>query len=428
MDAQISPGKPPPVKAPPSPPGRGQAGHRRGKPVNRRKAVVNGVLAAVLLATCGYGYLALSDDGEPAAQTRTGTVSRGTLLATVSASGSVTGAKTADLSFGTSGTVESIDVKAGETVSKGQVLATLDDTAARDSVRSAKASLDAAAEGDTSTASGYSTYVSAKAQYNDALRQFAGTTMKAPYAGTITVVNGTVGGPSGGSSGTTGTTGSAGSSSGQPGGGGSGGTGGSGGSGSSGGSSSSGSGSGFMTIADTSHLEVGASFTEADITKIKKGRPATITFDALPGVTASGAVTAIDQTSTTENNVVRYGVRIALTERPDGVRLGQTSQVQVTTGKAENVLYVPAAAVRTAGGRSTVTVVANGTQTVKTVQTGLTGDQGTEITSGLAEGESVLITTTTGSSGQNGRFPGGGFPGGGPGGARLGGGGGGGRP
>ncbi|MFD0852237.1 efflux RND transporter periplasmic adaptor subunit, partial [Actinomadura adrarensis] len=154
-----------------------------------------------------------------------------------------------------------------------------------------------------------------------------------------------------------------------------------------------------MTIADTDRLEITASFTEADITKIKKSAPATVTFDALAGESASGKVTSIDQTPTTENNVTRYGVHVSLTDTPDGIRLGQTSQVQVTVGQAENVLYVPSAAVRTAGGRSTVTVVQNGAQVTKVVQTGLSGDQGTEIKSGLTEGESVVITTTTGTGG-----------------------------
>ncbi|SEG69413.1 membrane fusion protein, macrolide-specific efflux system [Thermomonospora echinospora] len=377
---------------------------------------MNGALTAVLLAAAALSYTALTGDGEQAAPARTATVSRGTLLASVSASGSVTSARTADLSFGTSGTVESIRVKVGDKVTKGQVLATLDDEAAQEAVTSAKAALDAAAEGDTATASGYSTYVSAKAEYNDALRQLSGTTMKAPFSGTITALNGTVGGPSGGS----GSSGSSTSGGGQGGAGGGGSSSGSAGSGSGSGSST---GSGFLTIAATSRLEMTASFTEADIVKIKKGRPATVTFDALPDVTASGKVASIDQTSTTTDNVVQYGVRISLADPPSGLRLGQTGKVTVVTGQADDVLYVPAAAVRTAGGRSTVTVVQNGQRTTTVVETGLSGDQGVEIRSGLSEGTTVLLNTTTTGGGSGGRpqfgggmgggLPGGGMPGGG---------------
>ena len=136
----------------------------------------------------------------------------------------------------------------------------------------------------------------------------------------------------------------------------------------------------------------------------------------------SGKVTAIDQTSTTSNNVVQYGVTVSLTDPPSGLRIGATATVRVTTANAENVLYVPTAAVRTAGGQSTVTVLDGGKQVPKRVQVGVQGDQGTEIKSGLNEGDQVVIASLTGTGG--GGFPTGRLPGvggGGLGGARTGG-------
>jgi macrolide-specific efflux system membrane fusion protein len=163
---------------------------------------------------------------------------------------------------------------------------------------------------------------------------------------------------------------------------------------------------------------VQGNFTEADTTRLKLGQPATVTFDALPGITGSGKITAIDQSSTTSNNVVEYGVTVSLTRPPAGIRLGQTATAQVIVSKADNVLYVPAAAVQTIGGVSQVTVVQNGKQIVKTVQIGVKGDQGTEITSGLNLGDKVVLTAAAGSgSGLQFRIPGGGGLGGGLGGA-----------
>jgi macrolide-specific efflux system membrane fusion protein len=131
---------------------------------------------------------------------------------------------------------------------------------------------------------------------------------------------------------------------------------------------------------------------------------------------------------TTTSNVVQYGVTVALTTRPSSVRIGQTATVVVSTGSKSNVLYVPSAAVKTAGGQSTVTVLQNGKSVVKTVQIGLVGDSGTEIKSGLSEGDQVVIAIATpGSTGTTVRIPGGGPGGGGgiPGGGGPGGGGGG---
>jgi multidrug efflux pump subunit AcrA (membrane-fusion protein) len=163
-------------------------------------------------------------------------------------------------------------------------------------------------------------------------------------------------------------------------------------------------------------LQVVGAFTEADTTKLKIGQQATVSFSALTGTTAAGKVTSIDMAPTTNNNVVQYGITVTLTSRPAGVRIGQTATVQVIISKADNVLYVPTAAVRTAGGQSTVTVMRNGEQVVKTVQIGVQGDQGTEVKSGLSYGEQVVLNNSTGTTGGGG-FPGGGFPGGGFGGA-----------
>lgn len=370
--------------------------------LRRRRLLINGALAVLLVAGVCIAYFSLHDDAGASSPGRIVRVSRGTVVSSVSASGSVTSANSRDLGFGASGTVDSIKVQVGDKVKKGQLLATLDDASAQDQLKSAKAALDAAESGDTSTPSGYSSYVQAKTSYDSAKRSLDGTELRAPFSGTVVAVNGSVGGSSSGSS-SSGSSGSTGSS-------GTGGTGGGGASSSSSSSSaSSSSGGGFITLADTGKLQVKGAFTESDVAKVRKGQQATVTFDAMQGTRATGKVSQIDQTSTTSNNVVQYGVTVSLTDPPAGLRIGATATVQVITASAQNVLYVPTAAVRTAGGQSTVTVLSDGKQVPKRVQTGVEGDQGTEITSGLNEGDQVVIASTSGGTG--GGFPTGRFPG-----------------
>ncbi|WP_248960736.1 efflux RND transporter periplasmic adaptor subunit [Sphaerisporangium perillae] len=387
----------------------------------RRALIVNGALGVLLLGGAGVAYASLNGGSSAEVAPSTTPVTRGTVLSSISASGAVESARTRSLGFSTSGTVEKIYVESGDKVTKGQLLARIDDTAAQESLDAATAGLTAAQDGDTSTASGYSQYVQARNSYRDAKRTLDGTVIKAPFSGTITAVNGTVGGSSSGSgtssasSGSSGSAGSSGSSAA------------SGGSGSSS-SGSSGSSSGFIEIADTKRLQVVGNFTESDVTKLKAGQTATVTFDALPGVTASGKVTLIDPVAQTSNNVVQYAATVSLTDVPKAVRLGQTTSVQVIVAKADDVLTVPTSAVRTAGGQNTVTVLVNGKQVAKTVEIGVKGDSTTEIKSGVQEGDQVVRTTAAGTgTGTQGGFPGGGFPGGGGGGGiRIGGGGGGG--
>lgn len=402
--------------------------------LRRRRLLTNGVLAILLVAGICVAYFSLHDDAGASSPGRIARVSRGTIVSSVSASGSVASTNSRDLGFGTSGTVDSIKVQVGDKVKEGQLLATLDDASAQDQLKSAQAALAAAESGDTTTPSGYSSYVQAKTSYDSARRALDGTELKAPFSGTVVAVNGSVGGSSSGSSSSS--SGNSSSSSNSSGVGSSGGAGGGNGgapsssSGASSSNASSAGGGGFITLADTGKLQVKGNFTESDVAKVKKGQQATVTFDAMQGSHATGKVTGIDQTSTTSNNVVQYGVTVSLTDPPAGLRIGATATVQVITASAQNVLYVPTAAVRTAGGQSTVTVLSGGKQVPRRVQIGVQGDQGTEITSGLNEGDQVVIASTSGGTGGGGfpagRFPGlggGGVGGGGRGAVRIGGGG-----
>ena len=328
-------------------------------------------------------------------------VSRGAVVATVSASGSVQSGNTASADFATAGTIASISVKVGDAVTKGQVLATVDPTSANAQLTTANANLNAAkasltranSSGDDATiAQAQAQVTTAQAAVNDASRAVTGTTLTAPMAGTVTAINGSVGAASGGGSG--------------------------GGSGS-GSASSSSSSSGFIQLADLTVMQVSANFAEADATRLKVGQTTTVSWAALTGATATGKVATIAPTATTSNNVNSYAVILSLDSVPTGVRIGQTVTAKVTVDQASNVLRLPNAAVRSVGNRHQVTVeTATNATEVRFVEVGVEGDTFTEITSGVAEGDQVVIvTTTTGTTTGTGGLGGfGGFGGGGAGG------------
>jgi macrolide-specific efflux system membrane fusion protein len=388
--------------------------------MSARALMTNGALAALVLggAVLAYSQLGTRQAAGEAA-VRTVTASRGSVVASVSASGAVQSARSRALAFGTTGTVEKIHVKVGDKVDKGDILAELDDDAAQESLSAAKATYDSALADGTDTAQLYAAYVKARNDYREAQRTVAATVLKAPFAGTITAVNGSVGGSGGGSGQSSAQ--STGQSAGQTGGQSAGQTGGQS-AGQSTGQTQNGGGSGFIELADTGRLQVVGSFTESDVGKLKRGRSATVTFDALPGLTATGEITQIEPVASTSNNVVQYPVTVTFTEVPDQVRLGQTATVEVVVGRADNVITVPSTAVSTGGGQATVTVLRDGVQTTTPVEVGLRGATLTEITSGVSEGDRIVppptsTATTDGSprrlGGGGGGFPGGGMPGGG---------------
>lgn len=401
--------------------------------------VINGALI-VLLAGAGFGiYQAFSPAPSSAqAQSRSTPVRRATVTETVSAAGTLASSYTGAANFATAGKVTSIDVKVGDVVSAGQKLATVDGTQAAKQLQVAKAnlavaqdSLDTAETAENTPATGQNAQnaqtnaannvTSAQAKLDQAQldvqtaqQALDNTVLYAPGAGTVTAINGAVGqqssSGSSASSQTSSSQGGQGSSNSSA--------------AASSSSSSSSSGSGFITITNMTGLVVNTSVAEIDVSKVKAGQKATVTLNALPDKPVQATVSSVNLTPTTSGSVVSYGAQLALTSPPDGLRPGQSASVVITVAEADNALSVPAAAVQTAGGTNLVTVQENGQNVTRQVQVGLRGESTVQITSGLTEGENVVLTGTTttgtggtGRTGGTGGFPGtggtGGFPGGG---------------
>jgi membrane fusion protein, macrolide-specific efflux system len=382
-----------------------------------RPVLVNGILGLVIVAAI-VGVLVFvlpkSASGSGDATQLTSTVQQGVVSNAITASGQIAAEREVNANFKVSGTISSIKVTLGDTVKKGSTLATIGTSDLTKAVSTAKSDLSDAYATLSDASSSYSRakktgtddqISSAKSQVRSAQKQVnsardaldtansnvSKATLKAPISGLVVAINSSVGDSVGGTGGVSTTA--------------------------------------FITIADVDKLTMTADIAEADIADVKEGQAATITFPALTDTTASATVTAIAPTATASNSVVTYATTITLDEVPEGLRLGQTSEVSIVIEATDgDVLYVPSAAITTGtDGTSTVDVVGDdGTTTTTTVTTGLVGDQGTEITSGLTAGQTIVIgtisTTDTGTSGSTigtGGFPGGGtgggFPGGGTG-------------
>ena len=379
--------------------------------LRRPVVAVNAVLGVALVAGAFWAYETLSGPASTqaaSASVRTVPVMQGAVTKTVTADGTVESSSTASASFVTGGTVTAIDVRVGQLVKKGQVLAKVDPAAAQRSLHAAEADLDAAqdsrtraadAGADTTTAD--NEVEQAQLAVDEAEAAVAGTVLKAPMAGTVIASGGTLGSSSSGSGSSSSGSSSGSSSSGASGGGNS-----QAGGGSSSAASSSSSSSGFIDLADLTKLQVTAAFAEADATKLKEKQAATITWNALSGTTAAGTVSAIDPSATTSNSVVTYGVTVGLTKVPAGAKVGQTVSVSVTTGTVADAVYVNSAAVTTVGNRHTVTVVTDAGQETRAVEIGLEGDSATQITSGVQAGERIVVTTSSTTSGSTTRLPG----------------------
>ncbi len=160
-------------------------------------------------------------------------------------------------------------------------------------------------------------------------------------------------------------------------------------------SSSSSSSTTILSISNPKNLGVTITVNEVDIPSIKEGQSATLSFDALPGKTFIGHVSNIDYIGTTTSGVTTYNVQIILEDTDEGMRPGMSASASVITNRKDHVLLVPNSAIQTQNDQSFISVLKNGQPTTVTITTGLSNDVETEVTSGLQEGDTILVTQTS---------------------------------
>ncbi len=154
------------------------------------------------------------------------------------------------------------------------------------------------------------------------------------------------------------------------------------------------SGSPAVSVANLSNLEVQVTIAEVDLPKIKVGETAQMTMDALPGKTYTAKVVKIDPVGTITQGVVNYPVIVGITTSDGSIEPGMTANLSVVVDQRNNALIVPARAVRTQGNQKMVTVLYKGQTIQVPVTTGLTNDQSIQITSGLNQGDVVVLNQT----------------------------------
>lgn len=161
----------------------------------------------------------------------------------------------------------------------------------------------------------------------------------------------------------------------------------------------------FTIAQDLTNMRVIADIDEADIGGVKEGQRVTFTVDAFPEDTFEGSVTQVRQQATTESNVVTYEVVISAPNVDLKLKPGLTANVTIFTLEKNDVLTVPAKALRfqpneallkegqtieDCEGMRKVWTLENNVFKAHKVETGTTNGVMTEIIGGIAEGTEVL--------------------------------------
>jgi multidrug efflux pump subunit AcrA (membrane-fusion protein) len=409
------------------------------------------LLSLAAVAAVVVAVLSVGSDTQATTSERIVTVSTGVVQSVVSGSGNLEPANQLDVNFGTTGRITKIYVKEGDHVSKGDLLAKLDNASQRVDLAQAQAQLvdaqDAltkaqdAASADTAATSSDGTTIAVAAQVTPAPSATPSATASPRASATPTPTPSATpqrGSDSGnGSSQSDGSTQSVESASAAvqsaelavqkaqdafddttlraP----------------AAGTIASvankvGDTAGadaFIVLAQLSHLKMEVALSESDIGKVKKGQKATVTVNAASGGEVAAHVSSIGVLSSSSDDssqgssgssAVSYPVIVTLDQTTDGVRAGMSATADIVTSQASGIV-VPNQALR----GSTVTLVAGGERTTQRVETGVVGDSTTQVVSGLRAGDRVVITSSSalaggaasGAGGQQGRFGGGGLGG-----------------
>ncbi len=149
----------------------------------------------------------------------------------------------------------------------------------------------------------------------------------------------------------------------------------------------------FITIIDLNKLEVNAYVDETDVGKIGVGQEALFTVDTFADKDFKGKVTAIYPRAVLQENVVNYITLISIENSEGKLKPDMTANVTITLKKKMGVLAIPGTAVVREGGKKYVMLqTKDGKATRREVKTGWKEGSYLEITSGLREGDTVLIS------------------------------------
>lgn len=401
-----------------------RAERRRKKLI--RRGIAAGVVGAIALIAI-VATLVINAQPQGASGPVTDMVTEGTFTTTVEAKGQLKPISSSVVSPSVDGTVDSINVQAGQSVNEGDVLMTIKNdeldrnvaeaqravAAAQEDLANAQKALasaqatpttdvdgaSAAAAGasagyaDTNTVSAAQrSLASAQANLDQANAKAAGRTVTAPSSGSIVELNAKVGATVTG--------------------------------GMIMGESDTSGGKQCMQIADLSKMKVTVQVGEKDIAKITVGQSANVTYPAFPDIVSQGTVTAIASVANSDSGSgsggsVTFNVDI-LIEAPDSrLKPGMTAEVSVVTEKLDDVVMVPTMALMTEDGEHYYVNLATDSEGKKTRRVKVTvvtqndneavvgktqvkrDDQGNEINpdvpvTKLRDGDTIVTDTGTG--------------------------------
>ncbi|MEW5941513.1 MAG: efflux RND transporter periplasmic adaptor subunit [Chloroflexota bacterium] len=133
-------------------------------------------------------------------------------------------------------------------------------------------------------------------------------------------------------------------------------------------------GAAAFRIDDLSSLLVDVEISEVDINSVSVGQPVTLTFDAILGKEYHGEVTQVSQAGVAAQGVVNFTVTVKITDADEKVKPGMTAAVTITVQELKDQVLIPNRAVRLVDGKRVVYVLRNGAPEQVEIRLGSSSD------------------------------------------------------
>lgn len=331
-----------------------QAARKRKK---RVKSLVGWLVVILIVALVLFWFLKMKkdSDAEIAALQNSSTnieytVTRSKYVKSIDISGNVVAYDKQEANFRSSGAVTGVFVKVGDSVTKGQVLATIDDSSQQSNLQDIENQI---AEAKISGSTRQLELLELKKK--NAEEQLSYTTLTANFDGIVSKVsiaeNDYVD-----------------------------------------------AGTAVITIIDISKLKTTVEIDEVDMQYIENGQTATLSFDSLPGQSVAAYVTYIPMEGRyTSSGIGVVDVELTIDNPPSGLRTGYTFTGSIDMEQDVEMLLIPSSSVSTErGGKTYVTVKkTNGSTESRNVTVSYLGEGYSQVLSGLKEGETVTYKASS---------------------------------
>jgi len=149
-------------------------------------------------------------------------------------------------------------------------------------------------------------------------------------------------------------------------------------------------------VDDLSHFLVDVQISEVDINSVTVGQEVSLKFDAILDRDYKGRVVEVGQAGNTVQGVVSFDVTVELTDADESVKPGMTAGINIVVTELNDVLMVPNRAVRVVDNKRVVYVLRDGQAVMVEVRLGQSSDSYSALADGdIKEGDLIILNPPT---------------------------------